>query len=222
MQYQSENINELIKALASIQSKIEPAIKDQDNPYFKSKYADLASIWAVCRELLGPAGLAVIQTMDYQSEKSFLITTLAHSSGQYIKSMLPLVCKDPTDPQKLGSSITYMRRYALAAIVGITPDEDDDGNKASTESKRNKELNTKIKAEFFIQTDAENFLKKIGVVKENQTLAIQYISKVQQARNLGTRKVIADFEEKGNFLEKFNEWKTLQEKRPDPKAVTSE
>ena len=127
--YQSEQINELASALSKAQGEITPAIKDSTNPFFKSKYADLASIWDACKTALSKHGLAVLQTMDYRENQMVLITTLAHASGQWVRSTLPIL---PTknDAQGIGSAITYMRRYSLAAIVGVTTDEDDDGNAA--------------------------------------------------------------------------------------------
>jgi hypothetical protein len=154
---QSEQINELATALAKCQGEITPALKDSNNPFFKSKYADLNAVWSVCREPLSRHGLCVIQTIDKAKDgEPILITTLAHSSGQWIKSVSPIPVKeeiggkiDPNkkayknDPQALGSSITYMRRYNLSSIVGISTDEDDDGEKAMNpngkESKESKE-----------------------------------------------------------------------------------
>jgi hypothetical protein len=126
---QSENINELAMALSKAQGEITPAIKDSANPFFKSKYADLTSVWAACREPLTKHGLAVTQTMVEQDGKLILITMLLHASGQWIKSFLPIVTQKP-DAQSLGAAITYMRRFSLSALVGICP-EDDDGNIAS-------------------------------------------------------------------------------------------
>lgn len=127
---QSEHINELATALAKCQGEITPAIKDSANPFFKSKYADLNAVWDACREPLSKHGLAVIQTMDKdEAGNLLLITTLCHSSGQWIRSRSPIPLLK-SDPQAMGSSITYMRRYNLSAIVGISTDEDDDGEKA--------------------------------------------------------------------------------------------
>ena len=123
---QSENINELVSALSKVQGELQPAIKDSANPFFKSKYADLSSIWNVCRPVLSKFGLAVIQSVDKNNEQLILITTLAHSSGQWMKSYAPLLM-GKMDSQALGSSMSYMRRYCLAAIVGVVVDEDDDG-----------------------------------------------------------------------------------------------
>ena len=129
---QSEQINELSKALCTAQSQMTFAKKDSKNPFFKSSYADLSSVWEACREPLTKNGLAVIQTFDSDHDENtvIVVTTLTHSSGQWINSRLklPLVKKDP---QGLGSAITYGRRYSLAAIVGVIADEDDDGNAAT-------------------------------------------------------------------------------------------
>lgn len=129
---QSEQINELSKALSTAQSQMNFARKDSTNPYFKSNYADLSSVWEACREPLTSNGLAVIQTFDtdHDGNEVIVVTTLSHTSGQWVSSRLkmPLTKKDP---QALGSAITYGRRYSLAAIVGVVADEDDDGNAAT-------------------------------------------------------------------------------------------
>lgn len=130
MNNQSENINELATALSKCQGEITPAIKDSKNPFFKSSYADLNSVWSVCREPLSKHGLAVIQTIDKDETSALiLITTLVHSSGQWIRSKSPIPLLK-SDPQAMGSSLTYMRRYSLSAIVGISTDNDDDGEAA--------------------------------------------------------------------------------------------
>jgi hypothetical protein len=127
---QSENINELAAALAIAQGQITGALKDSANPFFKSKYADLASVWDACREHLSKNGLAVIQTTENVSPEAItVVTTLAHKSGQYIKGVLAMTPKDGS-PQAFGSCLTYARRYALAAIVGVAQ-IDDDANSAS-------------------------------------------------------------------------------------------
>lgn len=133
----SDQINELASALSKAQGEMAPAIKDSSNPFFKSKYADLSSIWNACRDALSKNGLSIIQTVDMKEGQYVLITTLAHSSGQWISSIFPIL-NDKGNAQGLGSAITYMRRYALSAIVGVTCDEDDDGNAACQSSKYSK------------------------------------------------------------------------------------
>ena len=132
---QSEQINELATALAKAQAEIQPAIKDSTNPFFKSKYADLSSIWNACKTPLTKNGLSVLQTTDQKEGQLVLLTTLVHSSGQWVRSCLPIISAKQ-DAQSIGSAITYMRRYSLSALVGVTSDEDDDGNAATYVSAR--------------------------------------------------------------------------------------
>lgn len=123
MTLQSENINELMTALAKAQGKMSHAVKDSTNPHFKSKYADLASVWNACREPLAEQGLAVTQTMDFSGDRQVLITTLGHSSGQWMRSLMAL--PPCTKPQEVGSLLSYFRRYSLASMVGVYQDDDD-------------------------------------------------------------------------------------------------
>lgn len=121
---QSEQINELAAALSKAQASITGALKDSANPFFKSRYADLNSVWDACRKQLTDNGLSVIQTTDIVSDTVVVRTTLAHASGQWISGILPVKAKDD-GPQAQGSGITYARRYALAAIVGLAQIDDD-------------------------------------------------------------------------------------------------
>jgi hypothetical protein len=126
MTMQSDSIGALAAALSKAQADITGALKDSSNPFFKSKYADLASCWDACRKQLAANNLAVIQTVyvNWDKDESVLATTLAHSSGEWIRSELPIRAKDGS-PQAQGSAITYARRYALAAIVGLAQIDDD-------------------------------------------------------------------------------------------------
>jgi ERF superfamily len=126
----TEAINELAAALARAQAAIEPAPKDALNPHFNSRFADLASIWEVCRKPLNSNGLSVIQSPEPTDGGGLALrTTLLHSSGQFVASAIPLAY-NPASMQSLGSAITYARRYALAAWVGVVTEADDDGNAA--------------------------------------------------------------------------------------------
>lgn len=123
------------------------AKKDEVNPYFKSKYADLASCWEACREPLSKNGLSIIQTTDISELNNAVVieTTLLHSSGEWVTGSLqmPLI---KTDPQGVGSAMTYGRRYGLSAIVGIVSDDDDGEaamNRDGCSAKTNKTNNVK-------------------------------------------------------------------------------
>lgn len=108
---------------------MKPALKDSTNPHFKSKYADLTSVWEACRDALTKNGLSVSQVTDFEGEATFIRTILLHSSGEMLEGKYPLRPVQNT-PQGMGSAISYARRYALAAMVGVVAD-DDDGNAAS-------------------------------------------------------------------------------------------
>ena len=129
----SDDIKELALALSKTQSILKGAIKDSSNSFFKNKYADLASVWDACREPLAANGLSVVQMPCNDTPDSVALETiLMHTSGQWISSVFSMPVSKH-DAQAVGSAITYARRYALAAVVGIAP-EDDDGNLASGKS----------------------------------------------------------------------------------------
>ena len=126
----SDSIKELATALAKAQASMAGAKKDSTNPHFRSKYADLASIWEACRDALTSNGIAVVQMTRATTEEAVIVETrLLHSSGEWIEGEL-LVPVTKADAQGFGSAITYARRYSLAAAVGVAP-EDDDGAAAA-------------------------------------------------------------------------------------------
>ena len=123
----------LYAALVKAQSQIKNAVKDSVNPHFKNRYADLESVWDAVRDALHRNDLAVLQLTDLDASGApVLITRVIHTSGEHVEGRYPLVCKDPTDAQKLGSSMSYARRYALSAMLGVIQ-SDDDGNGASAQ-----------------------------------------------------------------------------------------
>lgn len=134
---QSESIANLAKSLSIVQGKLTHAKKDSANPFFKSKYADLESVWDACRDLLAFNGLSVAQFPGTYSEldKTMSLTTvLLHESGEWISQEMS-VPMSKVDAQGAGSCISYMRRYSLAAVVGVVQ-ADDDGNAASNPVKQ--------------------------------------------------------------------------------------
>ena len=121
----------LYAALVKAQSQIKNAVKDSVNPHFKNRYADLESVWDAVRDALHKNDLAVLQLTDIDASGApVLITRVIHTSGEHVEGRYPLVCKDPTDAQKLGSSMSYARRYSLSAMLGVIQ-SDDDGQAAA-------------------------------------------------------------------------------------------
>ena len=115
-------------ALAKAQTEMGPALKQSNNPAFRSKYADLGNVIDACLPALNSNGIAVIQPIGEDDMGRFVKTVLVHSSGETLECRVPLII-GKNDMQGFGSAVTYARRYGLMAMAGIAP-EDDDGNAA--------------------------------------------------------------------------------------------
>jgi hypothetical protein len=127
----SEQINEVMSALAKAQGEMLTAGLDAKNPYYKSNYADLASVVRASRPSLTRNGLAVSQsTIPMDDGGTILETILAHCSGQWLSSSIRLV-PPKNDPQTFASYMSYHKRYQYAALIGVVAaNEDDDGETA--------------------------------------------------------------------------------------------
>ena len=126
---QSDSIKELATALSKVQGELTYAKKDSANPFFKSRYADLESVWDACRSLMAANGLSVIQMPgNYFEGRMWLVTRLCHESGEWIEQEMSFPVTK-ADAHGCMATITYMRRGALAAFLGVVQ-ADDDGNTA--------------------------------------------------------------------------------------------
>lgn len=178
----SENLNDLFASLAKAQATIENASKNSLNPHFKSRYADLAEVLNAVREPLSNNGLSVIQTVDEIEGRIYLLTTLAHLSGQFITSRMPLILSK-NDCQGLGSALTYCRRYSIAAICGIAQEDDDAEGTKERESFPKLEMPQK-KVNFAVPKDKslDQVEKFIKITAENTKTSVDYI-KDRAAKN---------------------------------------
>jgi len=131
----SESTVEITKALIEFQRHLKPVSKDSTNPFFKSKYASMEAIWNCIREPLAENGLAVSQLPDLHDNQIVLVTLLLHTSGEWLSSGLLVTAGKQNDAQSVGSALTYARRYALSAILGICSEEDDDAEAATSRDK---------------------------------------------------------------------------------------
>ena len=132
----SDSIAALATALSAFQGVIKAAPKKEINPFYRSRYADLATIWETIRVPLAANGLSVSQLPNFEGDKITLTTLLLHSSGEWLASELVMVPMHQSkeegwapsmDPQSVGKAIAYARRYGMSAILGVVADEDDDG-----------------------------------------------------------------------------------------------
>lgn len=121
----------LVQALAAFQADLPPVDLDGVNPHFKSKYASLGNITKKVFPKLSEHGFAFSVGSFVENGALILDAHLIHESGESRSAQFPIT---ETNPQKVGSAVSYYRRYALAALTGIVADEDDDGNAASNPS----------------------------------------------------------------------------------------
>lgn len=148
----------LAKALCVAQAQMTAAIKDAKNPHFKSSYATLESVISALRGPFAENGLCFSQLIEtHESGRMLIRTVLLHISGEQLESRMMLPNID--NPQKIGSAITYYRRYSLVSLAGL-PAEDEDGNLASAEVGKNDALNkTNPKIDQTTLTAIEQHLK---------------------------------------------------------------
>lgn len=133
----SENINDIAKAMSSAQKEMKPAAKDSLNPHFKSKYADVSSVWESIREPITNHGLTIWQDVTTEERQVSITTRIVHVSGQWVEFGPLSVPLSRGDAHGVGSAITYGKRYALCAAVGVVAgDEDDDGNASKHQSQQ--------------------------------------------------------------------------------------
>lgn len=133
----SDSVAALAAALAKAQGEVENAHKDAKNPHFRSSYATLAEILNTVRPVLAKHGLSVVQMPGFAEGVVTVDTMLMHASGEWIRSTVGAPAQK-ADPQGVGSAITYLRRYSLAAVCGIAQ-EDDDGEAAAQAPQGNRQ-----------------------------------------------------------------------------------
>jgi hypothetical protein len=165
---QSQSIEMLAPALVAAQAEIGGAVKGSDNPFFKSKFADLNTVILALKPIFVKHGFAVIQ-MPVSDENGVGVSTrIQHNSGEFIEQQftLPLA---KNDPQAAGSAITYAKRYALKAL-GLMPDLDDDGEAAMF--RQVDEFTAEQKAEYVsIMASADGWkMKQFGATVGNEVM----------------------------------------------------
>lgn len=213
MQLQSESINEIAKALSLAQSELGGTEKDGKNPHFKSAYSTLQSCLSVTREPLAKNNLSIVQQMDIVEGKQILVTTLVHASGQWFRSYAQIIIEKPTC-QGMGSGISYMRRYALCAMLGLYQ-EDDDGNKAEKNKKKIEEISDDDYNDFIIEQ------------KENYTeyYLQDYIDAKRTKYNLSPKQTVGQaIKDMACFhkeIKDFIEWKKRKAEKDQENAVTA-
>jgi hypothetical protein len=146
----------LLKALFEAKKQIQPIVKDSKNPFFNSKYFDINQLLESVEPILHNHGLIITQPID----EGYVITQIWHvDSGEKIESKLKM--PEVLDPQKLGSAITYFRRYGLQSLLALQA-EDDDANSASVQTKQLAELKTLGQSKGKTEAEVMAVYKKLG------------------------------------------------------------
>lgn len=209
---QSTTIGALAASLAKAQKSFKPAIKDANNPFFKSKYVDLAGAIDAVRDALADNGLALVQSTD-AGDKMVLHTTLLHSSGEWISGTYPITAVK-TDPQGIGSAVTYARRYSLMALLGIAA-EDDDGEAAHGRTAKVDTRTGEVKGKKTVLDDEQSArlarLNK-GILDYGGDAALKKSKEIQDSLAYNSGEDIVDAVE-----EYYEKWKAWAEKSADKK-----
>lgn len=204
-QTMSEDISQLALALSKFQGEMPSVLKGKtaNIGQYKYKYADLADIFKSILTTLSEYELSIVQFFTDEDSRSYIVTTLMHSSGQWIKSYLKVAHHEKI--QQLGSEITYLRRYALSSILGIAAEDDDDGAKANESERKESPVNVLPKCVSKNQLqDIEDLLVMVedssyldNVLKYHKISDIKYIPSEKFAVTMTSiRKKINDEEHK--------------------------
>lgn len=161
----SETTKMIFKAMCQFRKQLKQPLKDADNPFFKSKYVPLENIVSVIDDAINGTGLSYTQEVIYTENGSIMTQTIiTHESGEYIIIDGSMMKPTKQDPQGIGSTITYGRRYSLSLAFGIASDIDDDGNAGSsgkpvnqTEKPNQKKQNVDPEAK--LKTKVEKMIK---------------------------------------------------------------
>ncbi len=180
---------DIFKALAKAQPSFGPAIKDANNPFFKSKYADIAAVWEACNQAMAENNLFIVQPTVFIAEANqwAVNTRIYHESGGFIEGFLPVIATKQNDPQSFGSAVTYARRYGLAALLGIVTEDDDAEGAMNREDKSTPKTAVK-KPEEQVQTPEPKYAsarQKEQIIKLLNNRVITDIEKRKMLLNLG-------------------------------------
>ena len=184
----TESLTEYAKGMAKFREQLKQPTKDANNPFFKSKYVELEGVQKAIDDALVGTGITYQQFPEVaENGHSAISTVVMHDSGEYILFPPYSMPADKQTPQGHGSTLTYLRRYTLSAIFGVSSDKDDDGNKASENAPSYKQR----------IDDAYAAIQKVGKMNKTQVdqlikseLNIQSLSKVDDSDRFQTLSTI--------------------------------
>lgn len=194
----SEKYDIVLSKLMKAKQAIGTVKKDSKNPFHKSNYASLNAYIDASEEHLLKNGLILLQAGNGTFSEPMIVATLIHpESGQWLKSYLPIL-NPKQDSQGLGASVTYMRRYSIATLLGLVS-EDDDGETAVGRGKYKK---TPDASSPTLQQVLDMF------AKEDKSLVLEYMKTVMKHFGWTQQECIQKFLEEKSLIDKFNVWKS--------------
>lgn len=180
------NLKNLIPALIKFQQDCPDPKKDKVNPMFKSRYASIDSIVQTVKPFLAINDLAFTQSVSLEDSGAVVVvTTLYHKSGEWLDSVTKLKA-DKVTPQGAGSAFTYAKRYALSSLLGVSADEDDDGNAAEGDAKKFKP-STDVKVSGQDLTALVKLVNERGWTAQEVTQFIQAAFKIKSSSELSKK-----------------------------------
>jgi hypothetical protein len=188
----SQTITEISKALVEFNKELSRIEKDANNPFFKNSYATLDTILDTVRPILARHGISILQMPSGNGELIEMRTILLHTSGEFIESPVVAMKAVKNDPQSLGSTITYAKRYSISAMLGIsTGDKDDDGNSGSHSAAPSSVQNNGQAYERKASDDQIKLInsKLESLAKKNNTTKEELLKKlnIQSVNNLSSK-----------------------------------
>mgnify|MGYP003620402178 FL=1 len=207
MPQMSEKTDIVLDRLMKAKQQIGTVKKDSKNPFHKSNYASLNAYIDASEEHLIQNGLILVQAGNGSFSEPIIVATLMHpESGQWIKSYLPIL-NPKQDSQGLGASVTYMRRYSIATLLGLVS-EDDDGETASGRGKYDQQKKKALPVES-PEKDEEKLRKLLEMFeKEDQFLVMEYLKIVSEHFSWSQTECVNRFLEDKELISKFNKWKS--------------
>lgn len=203
----SEKTDVILNKLTLAKQAIGTVKKDSKNPFHKSNYASLNAYIDASEEHLINNGLILTQAGNGSFSEPIIVATLSHpESGQWLKSYLPIL-NPKQDSQGLGASVTYIRRYSIATLLGLVS-EDDDGETAVGRGKY--EANKKKADSEPKENESELTEKFLNLFdKEDKHLAMEYLKMVKNHFSWDTIEAIKELmKDQKKLFEKFNSWKS--------------
>lgn len=195
----SESIESIAKAMSNIQKEMKQPFKDKSNPFFKSKYVPLENVVETIHDIAPKHGVSFAQwALNDENGRVGVNTILMHESGEFIEFDPVFMTAEKQTPQGAGALITYLKRYTLSAVFGITSDKDDDANESSGNQTKDNFKPITQKQVGSIKTKAKQFAELRG----QEESAVYKALKISDVTKLSSDMASKTIEQLDGWIEK--------------------